>query len=385
MIRRENGVTRADLCRLTGLSRSAIATAVQDLLDERLVREDVIDPGGRGAGRGRPSALLLPARADGHVVGIDFGHTHVSVALADAAGKVLAEQRTDVDVDSHARAALDVAAGMASRLLGQARLSHDDVRCVAAGIPAPIDRHTGEIGSSSIMSDWVGLKPERELSELLGWRVVVGNDADMGAQGELRFGAGRGLRDLVYVKVSDGLGASLVLDGMPYGGSAGLAGEIGHTQVGGGEGPWCRCGNRGCLETLVSATIVHDLVREAPMAVRDPQFPLREVVEHPPVARFVGEAGRALGRVLADLCNWLNPSAIILGGELGTAGERFVDGVRESIGRYAQPKSVQSLQVRCAQLGLRSELLGGIAVANREAGYLPSVADDVTSRGLHLA
>ena len=104
--------------------------------------------------------------------------------------------------------------------------------------------------------------------------------------------------------------------------------------------------------------------------VEDPAFPLREAVAHPPVARFVGEAGRSLGRVLADVCNWLNPSGIILGGELGTAGERLADGVRESIARYAQPSSVESLQVKSAQLGMRAELLGGVAVATREAAYL---------------
>ena len=370
VIRRQNGVTRADLCRLTGLSRSAVAAAVQDLLDERLVREDVIDPGGPGSGRGRPSALLLPSTGAGHVMSLDFGHTHVAVALATGTGEVLAEQRTQVPVDVDASAALDVAAGTATRLLGRAGLGHGDVSCVAAGIPAPIDADTKRIRSSAIMSGWVGRNPEQELHDLLGWRVVVGNDADLGAQGELRFGAARGLRDVVYVKVSDGLGASLVLSGAPYGGSAGLAGEIGHTQVEGGQGLWCRCGNRGCLETVVSTRIARDLMRQAPTAVLDPVFPLREAVEHPPVARYVGEAGRALGRVLADVCNWLNPSGIVLGGELGTAGERLVEGVRESIGRYAQPASVESLQVRCAQLGLRSELMGGVAVAAREAAYL---------------
>lgn len=369
MIRRENGATRADLCRLTGLSRSAVATAVQDLLDEHLVQEDVLDPGGPGAGRGRPSALLVPVQGSGHVIGIDFGHTHVSVALADCSGVVISEQRTKVDVDSQARAALDVAAGVATRLITAAHVTHSDVKCVAAGIPAPIDANTKQIRSTTIMSDWVGLHPEKELTDLLGWRVVIANDADMGAQGELRFGAARGMRDLIYIKLSDGLGASLVLDGSPYGGSSGLAGEIGHTQMSGIQGPWCRCGNRGCLETLVSASFVHDLMRESPLSGGDSVFPLRGAADHPAVARFVTEAGRTLGRALADVCNWLNPSGIILGGELGTAGAPLVDGVRESIVRYAQPSTAEAVHVKSASLGLRSEVLGAVAVAIHEAGY----------------
>ena len=369
VIRRENGATRADLCRLTGLSRSAVATAVQDLLDERLVEEDVLSPGGQGAGRGRPSALLVPVQGSGHVIGIDFGHTHVSVALADLSGMVIAEQRSEVDVDTHARSALDVAAGVATRLLNRARVSPSDVRCVAAGIPAPIDAATKAIRSTTIMSDWVGLSPEKELAELLGCRDVIANDADKGAQGELRFGAARGMRDLIYVKLSDGLGASLVLNGSPYGGASGLAGEIGHTQVSGVAGPWCRCGNRGCLETLVSASFVHDLLRDHPMTAADGAFPLRDAADHPAIARFVTEAGRTLGRALADVCNWLNPSGIVLGGELGTAGAPLVDGVRESIQRYSQPSTAEGVHVKSTALGLRSELMGAVAVAIHEAGY----------------
>ncbi|MBB2986497.1 ROK family protein [Terracoccus luteus] len=117
----------------------------------------------------------------------------MSVALADLSGMVIAEQRSEVDVDTHARSALDVAAGVATRLLNRARVSPSDVRCVAAGIPAPIDAATRAIRSTTIMSDWVGLSPEKEPAELLGCRVVIANDADMGAQGELRFGAARGV------------------------------------------------------------------------------------------------------------------------------------------------------------------------------------------------
>lgn len=356
------------------MSRSAIAEAVLDLITEGLVVEDILEPGGKGAGRGRPSALLVLAPMAGHVVGIDFGHDHVAVAVADSTGRVLAEQRSTVNVDTQARAALDVASGTASRLIGQLGLMHSDVRCVAAGIPAPLDIRTGAIRSNSIMSGWAGLNPAAELSSLLGWRVVTANDADMGAQGELRFGAARGMRDFIYVKLSEGLGASLVLNGAPYHGAMGLAGEIGHTQFN-EQGAWCRCGNRGCLETVVSTTIVKDLLRWAPVQASDPVFPLRAAAENPAVGRFVSEAGRTLGRVLADLCNWLNPAGIILGGELATAGPRLTDGVREAIARYAQSSAAEALDIRTAELGMRSELLGAIAVANHEARFVDDGAE----------
>jgi predicted NBD/HSP70 family sugar kinase len=368
VIRSESGLTRADLSLLTGLSRSAIAEGVQDLLNDRLIVEEVMEAG-KGAGRGRPSALLVPASANGIVVGVDFGHDHVAVAVADVDGRVLDEQRAAVEVDTQARAALDTASGMVFRLLGRAGLSLNDVRTIAAGVPAPLDTRTKRIRSASIMSDWANLSPGDELASLLGRRVHTANDADMGAQGELRFGAARGLRDFIYVKVSEGVGASLVMDGSVYRGSVGLAGEIGHTQLS-EQGAWCRCGNRGCLETVVSTTFVHDRMRESRIEPADAVFPLRDSAQHPVVARFVTESGRTLGKVLADVCNWLNPAGIILGGELGTAGQPLVDGVRESISRFTQPATAQSVGVRPAQLGMRSELLGAVAVAAQEALYL---------------
>ncbi|WP_151526928.1 ROK family transcriptional regulator [Serinicoccus kebangsaanensis] len=368
IIRRGAGVTRADLCQITGMSRSAVAAVVQELLDERLVEEDVLRPGGKGAGRGRPSALLVPRADRGYVIGMDFAHTHVAVCIADLQGEVVAEEWSTVDVDGNARSALDVASGTAARLLDRAGLTSKDVRCAAAGIPAPIDGRTKAIRSTTILSDWLDIRPEEELTRMLGVRVVVANDADMGAQGELRYGAGRGLRDLIYLRLDEGLGAGLILDGVPYSGSRGLAGEVGHTQLS-DQGTWCRCGNRGCLETVVSSAFVRQLLGQSRIAVGEGPHPFAEVASHPPVARYLSETGRTLGRVLADLCNWLNPRGIVLGGELGTASAPLVDGVREAIDRYAQTSTAETVEVRSAHLGLRAELLGAVSVAIREAGY----------------
>ncbi len=371
VIRAEAGVSRADLIRITGLSRSTIADGVQDLLSDRLIAEDQQTPGGKGAGRGRPTTLLIPTAATATVAGIDLGHDHLSVAIATTDGDVLAEQGAQVDVDTEAQASMDIAAGILSRLLDDLGLTIADVKCVGAGIPAPLDWHTKQISSTSIMSGWSGFNPEAELTALLGCRVVTANDADMGAYGEHRFGAARGLRDFLYVKVSEGVGASLFLNGAAYHGSAGLAGEIGHTPLS-EQGAWCRCGNRGCLETVISTDVIHQRMREAGLQPEAGAFPLARVLRDPVTARAVTEAGRTLGRVLADVCNWLNPAGIILGGELGTAGRPLVDGARESINRYAQPAMAEAVEIKTGQLGLRSELVGAVATASQAALYLPA-------------
>ncbi len=367
VIRRENGLTRADLSLITGLSRSAVAEAVQDLLNEGLIAEDVLAAGGKGAGRGRPSALLVATGGSGHVVGIDFDHNRVAVAVATTDGQIRAEESAVVNVDTEAASALDVAAGMVHRLLGQTGLTLPEIRAVAAGVPAPLDTKSSRIHPASVLSGWVGLDPARELSDRLGRPVIIANDADLGAAGEMRFGAAKGARDLLYVKASDGIGAGLVLAGSTYHGASGAAGEIGHTRLG-DQGAWCRCGNRGCLETVVSSTLVRQVMQEHGIGrATDPMFPLADAAMHPVAGRFIAEAGRTLGRVLADLCNCLNPGLIVLGGELGTAGEPLAEGVRESINRYSQSLTAAAVEIKVAALGLRSELVGAVSLAGQHA------------------
>lgn len=248
-IREHSGVTRVQLTRLTGLSRSATAEAVQDLLAQGLVTERRTDP---TAGRGRPSTLLFPnAPPDGFVGAVDFGHSHVFAAVADTSGQILAEHCRSIDVDHRATDALDTAADLLARGLQETGLAAPDLASVAAGIPCPLDGNTGIVRSPTILAAWVDLDPARELAIRIGHPVHVDNDANMELGGSSASAPPGGCRNFIYVKASHGIGAGLVLGGQTYRGTLGIAGEIGHTQL-----PevttLCRCGNRGCLETVVS-------------------------------------------------------------------------------------------------------------------------------------
>jgi predicted NBD/HSP70 family sugar kinase len=356
LIRETAPVTRSDLTRLSGLSRSAVAAAVQRLVDDGLVTESALSP----TGRGRPASLLRPRVPDGTLVGIDFGHDHVALAVADAHGQVLAERREQVDVDAHYAEALDAAVRLFDSELLTAGVDRSAVRAVVAAIPGPLDVRSGRVQSATILSSWVDMAPADLLTERLQCPVQLGNDAELGALGELSFGAGRGIADLLYVKASHGIGAGLVLGGRLYQGASGIAGEIGHTQIDGG-GDQCRCGQRGCLEAMVSASVVRRRLQVSGFEVAESAEGLAEVARDPVGARVISEAGRHLGRVVADICNCLNPARVVLGGQLGAAGESFAAGVRESVARYAQPAISAAVEIRPAELGLRAELMGTLA------------------------
>src|SRR4051794_38597066 len=260
-LRRHGRLSRADLARLTGLSATTITALVGDLLE----RGVVIEQNGRdiqAAGPGRPPVLLRLDPSAGGALGIDFGHRHLRVAVADLSRTVLAERAIDLDVDAAAEGSLDAAAAMVEDVLSEAGMPRDRIVGAGVGLPGPIDTRTGTVGSSVILPGWVGLRPAEELERRLGVSVVVDNDANLGALGEVAFGAARGLRDVVYVKVASGVGAGLVLGGRIYHGAAGLAGELGHVHVR-EHGDVCRCGNRGCLETVAAAGALVAALRPA--------------------------------------------------------------------------------------------------------------------------
>src|SRR4051795_2097277 len=309
-LRRAGTASRADLARATGLSRSTVSSLVADLHERGVVAE-------RGDDRsraGRPGMLLALDPSAGAAVGVDFGHSHLRVAVADLSSTVLAERLEALDVDHRADEALDRAVELVGAVLAEAGVARDRVLGAGMGLPGPIDRRTGTVGSSVILPGWAGVRAAEAMSARLGLPVLVDNDANLGALAEIAVGAGRGLDDVVYVKMASGIGAGLVLGGRLHHGATGVAGELGHVQVR-ADGAVCRCGNRGCLETVAASGALMESMRGAHGPLTVPALLGLAAAGDLGAGRILEDAGRAVGSVLADLCNHLNPEAIVVGGE----------------------------------------------------------------------
>src|SRR4051794_7989588 len=356
-LRRAGTASRADLARATGLSRSTVSSLVADLVERGLVTE-------RGDDRsrpGRPGMMLALDPSAGAVVGIDFDHSHLRVAVADLSSTVLAERLEALDVDHRADEALDRAAALVAAVLAEAGVPRERVLGAGMGLPGPVDRRTGTVGSSVILPGWVGVRAAPEMGARLGLPVIVENDANLGALAELSVGAGRGLDDAVYVKMASGIGAGLVLGGRLHHGATGVAGELGHVQAR-PDGPVCRGGNRGCLETMAASGALLDALRGAHPTLTVHGMLGLATAGDLGVRRILADAGRAVGSALADLCNHLNPAAIIVGGELAAAGETLLDGIRDAIDRRAQPAAAAAGQVVAGVLGERAQVVGALAL-----------------------
>jgi len=370
-LRREGSASRADLMRITGLSRTTITSLLATLLERGMVIESEVKA--QRQGRGRPPALLRLAPKAGAVLGVDFGHRHLRVAVADLSSTVLAERRADVDVDTAAELALDLATRMVTEVLEEAGLTIDRVVAAGMGLPGPIDRRTGRVRSSVILPAWSGLDAAEQLARRLGVPVDVDNDANLGALAEFTFGAARGLDDVIYVKVSSGIGAGIILGGRLHRGVTGNAGEIGHVEVR-ADGVVCRCGNRGCLETVASGSALLGVLRP----VHGDALTLAGMLElaaagDPGTLRVINDAGRAIGHALGDLCNSLNPGAIVVGGDLSAAGAPLLDGIREAVDRHAQPGAAEAVTVMRSVLGERAEVLGALTLVINDTDRLRSV------------
>ncbi|MBA8962271.1 putative NBD/HSP70 family sugar kinase/DNA-binding CsgD family transcriptional regulator [Rhodococcus percolatus] len=354
-------LTQAEIARRTGLAPATVSNMVKELTAAGMVAV----PGGDHPGqRGRAVKLT---RKMGLAVGIDFGHRHLTVAVADMAHEVLAEERVELGAGHRAADGVVQAGALLDAALDRLGCDRTSVLAVGMGLPAPLETDTGEVGGPSILPGWVGVDAAAIASEYLGTAVQVDNDANLGVLAEHMWGAGRGTTDLAYIKLSDGVGAGLVLDGRLYRGRGGTAGEIGHLTLD-EFGQVCRCGNRGCLETLVASHVVIGLLAPS----RGPDLTVADIVAmaeggDAACIRVLADTGRHVGVAVASLCNLVNPERLVIGGELALAGELLLGPMREVVGRYAVPSAVRSLDIRVAELGPRAQVLGAVALGLRSA------------------
>ena len=361
-VRMAGSLTQAEIARSTGLSAATVSNIVRELKESGTVQVTPTSAGGR-----RARAVSLSGDA-GAVVGVDFGHSHLRVAVGNLAHQVLAEEAEPIDVDASAAQGFDRAEQLVQRLIATTGISPEKLIGVGLGVPGPIDVETGELGSTSILPGWSGTHPRAELASRLGVPVYVDNDANLGALGEQVWGNGRGTGDLAYIKVASGVGAGLVINGHIYRGPGGTAGEIGHITLD-ESGPVCRCGNRGCLETFTAARYVLPLLHSS----HGTELTMARVVQlaregDPGCRRVVADIGRHIGSGVANLCNLLNPSRVVLGGDLAEAGDLVLGPVRDSVARYAIPSAARQLTVVPGTLGGRAEVLGALALVLSEMG-----------------
>ncbi len=360
VLRAGGTVSQADIARQTGLAPATVSNIVRQLTGAGLVE---IEPGS-----GRRGTTVELARAAGLVAGIDFGHSHIAVAIGDLTGQLIVEQRRRIDSGHAYASGLAEADTIVDFLLAAEGLERSAVRTIGLGLPAPMTN--GVVRTSAILPGWVGVNAQSAAQDALGAVVHTENDANLGALAEHRHGVGRGHDSSVFVKVSSGVGAGIVLNDQLFHGSGGTAGEIGHLTLD-ENGPVCRCGSRGCLEAYTSTVALQSM-----MQLQLPNAGFNDIVAaarngNVSAVRALEDAGLHLGWALASIVNLLNPAVVVVGGDMARAGELLLEPARIGLRRHALD-AVASTPVLASELGERASLVGAVLLA-AERTSLPTL------------
>ncbi len=345
MIWEGRSVSRAELSRRTGLSRSTVSAIVDDLGERGLVRL-----GRLGASQGgRPPTMVEFCTDTFAFCGVDIGATHITTVLVDAYGRELASARATLDT----RERPDEAMSMVRRHLDAVRERADgeELRLVGVGlaVPSPVDSLRPFEMSPAVMPAWSGRDLIAEVRAHTDVHVLVENDANAGAVAERWWGAGRDVRNLTYIKLGTGVGAGHVLRGELYRGTRGTAGEIGHFAID-PRGPRCACGLRGCLTTLVGTPELLDRTRVHLQLPAGAAITIAVVLDaarrgDPRVGALCEEMGDALGTAIAGLLNLLDPEMVVLGGQISALGDQLLTPLRDAIRTRALFTSVANTEI----------------------------------------
>src|SRR5260221_5677526 len=217
-------LSRIDLADKMGLTREAVSLIVNDLRESGIIQEAE----SRTAPSGRQPVILEVNPKAGLVGAIDMGATHMSIALADFTARIIQEAEFSFDIKNGPEVCLAEANQNLLGLLKSQELSLSDISAIGIGVPGPVNTDAGIVVAPPIMPGWDQYPIRASLEKMWGCPVTLNNDAELGALGEWAYGAGRGEKNIAYIKVGSGIGAGLILNQQIYGGTTGAAGEKGH-------------------------------------------------------------------------------------------------------------------------------------------------------------
>jgi glucokinase-like ROK family protein len=366
---REGGLrTRPELVRQLGIGRNVVSQRVAQLVAFGLLDEGSLAP----STGGRPSRELRFRSEAGRLLVAELGASHVQVGLTDLRGELVAQRAERCDVASGPEATLDRLEQLFDELLAGSP-DGPPLWGVGVGLPGPVEFAKGRPSAPPIMPGWDGYPVRERLASRYQVPAWVDNDVNVMALGELRAGIGRGEDELLYVKVGTGIGAGLVSRGRLHRGAQGAAGDIGHVPVLDDDSVLCRCGNTGCLEAVAggfalardglataragrSAPLVEMLASSGDVTVRD-IIAAAGRGDTVSLAMLI-RSGRLVGRVLAALVNFYNPSLIVMGGQVSWGDDVFLSELRRTVFGRSTTLATRDLRITTSPLGNRAGLLG---------------------------
>jgi len=351
--------TKAEMAELTGLARSTISLRLDPLIELGLITPAT----SATSTGGRPSARLLLNEDAFVVAGVDFGATHAVASLADLSGKILVAIDTKRQISDGPEVCLRWMIEEIRHLLSGLGLKEDRLLAIGMGVPGPVEHESGKPANPPIMPGWDGFDIPARVNQDIDAKVLVDNDVNVMAIGE-RHLTYPDVDHLIFLKAATGIGSGIISDGHLQRGSQGTAGDIGHVRVSRGDNIACRCGNYGCLEAVAGSPAVIKNVNDAGLPVRN-MSDLVDATKRSKVEAIqaVRQAGRDIGEVLSTCVSLMNPSIIVIGGSMASAGEHLIAGVREAVYSRSMPLASESLSIVQSKAGKEVGIIGASVMA----------------------
>ncbi|MFB9338767.1 ROK family transcriptional regulator [Actinoplanes octamycinicus] len=361
-----DGISRVEIAELTGLTPQTVSGIVRRLIGEGIVRED----GAAVSNGGKPRTKLRVNAAAGLAVGVHFDPSELSCVVADLLGRPLATRQQPVRPGATPGEVVAAVTGLVDEVLGTAGVDRGRVLGLGLATPGPIDQTLGSLVGPPQLLGWTRVPIKDMLAAATGLPVTLDNDATAAAIGECWAGAGRGVADFAYFFFGAGVGGGLILGHQVYRGGSMNAAEFGHQSVQPG-GPACYCGNRGCLERLISPKALveatgladYDAVRRAATA-GDPLD----------VAAVEAAAGH-LATAVVNVANILDIDLVVLGGHgLRHLEDRFRTAVAEALATRPLARRIRAVRVEVSPLGADAAVVGAAALVLHTT-YAPQVSE----------
>ncbi len=353
-----HATTRSEIGRVTGLSRTAVTARVNRLIQEGLVVERTA---GESTG-GRPPVRLEFNTEGGIVLAAAIGRSRTQLGVSDLGGTLLADEAIELDHELGPEHCLPPVLDRLLELAAGAGLSGDDVVGIGVSIPGTVDVEHGSSLSSIVLPSWDGVPMAPLVRGALDVPVLVDRDVNVMAMAE-RTGPLRDVQNLLMVKASTGIGAAMVCGGVLQRGDLHAAGELGHIPLRDGGGVLCRCGQRDCLEAVAGGWALVRALKAEGREVSHVRDVVRLALGGDAVALdMIRESGRRVGEVLSSAVTLLNPGVVAIGGDLASAYEPFVAGVRESVYGRSTALATRQLRIVPSTFGDRIGIVGCTAM-----------------------
>ncbi|WP_138755287.1 ROK family transcriptional regulator [Paenibacillus sinopodophylli] len=342
-------LSRAQISERTGLNKATVSNLVQDLIDSHLVLEN--GPGESSGGR-KPVMLLFNGTA-GYAVGIDLGVNYIRGLLVDMEGNVIAEHQRGLKKQD-AEQAISQLTICIELLMNEAPESPYGIVGIGVGVPGIVDDNGTILFAPNLK--WRQVELQKQLEERFGLPVTIDNEANAGAQGEQKYGAGRGISNQIYVSVGIGIGTGIILNKVLYKGTSGFSGELGHLSIE-YDGKPCSCGNRGCWELYASENAL--LERASLLGYESLEELISAAAEGDArVVELMSSIGDYLGAGIANIVNVFNPDVVIIGNRMSRAAQWLEPAVQAAVDQRTLPYHRERMRILFAELQDQSAVRG---------------------------